>query len=111
MDTRILLDTLPKDVLQDTCIAVLHVHARKLQHFCNTYVQYCWKGCIHGYCIRTGSIHVAPGRQGSTDSDGLRRTGSGQGGPVARDVPSEWVHVGGGLQRARARGDATGLTA
>ena len=61
MDSRIHLDTLPKDVLQDTCIALLRVHARKLQYFCNTYVQYCWKGCIHGYCIHTGSIHVAPG--------------------------------------------------
>jgi hypothetical protein len=41
---------------------------------------------------------------------GSRRPGSSRGGPVA-GVPSEWVHIGGGPQRAQARGDATDLTA
>ena len=41
MDTWILSDTLPKAVLQDNCIVVLHTFAQKLQYLCNTYVQYC----------------------------------------------------------------------
>ena len=45
MDTWILSDTLPKAVLQDTCIAVVQVFAQQLQYFFNTYVpwyvQYC----------------------------------------------------------------------